>query len=205
VICAMQRVLLRGCVARRAWLFTLVVQVLCAFPTWAQAETEAGWDALKTAGAVVLFRHALAPGGGDPVGFVAGDCRTQRNLSPEGKQQAQRIGESLRQHGVKVGAVWHSEWCRTRDTARLAFPAKSAPKLRAEPAFNSFFDRSESEPASTAAARQLLLGWHGPGVLVVVTHQVNITALTGVVPQSGEGVVVQPEATQLVVKGSVRP
>jgi len=32
---------------------------------------------------------------------------------------------------------------------------------------------------------------------VVVTHQVNITALTGVVPESGSGVVLQPHADGL--------
>ena len=190
---------------RRACLAAIVVQGLCANPAWAQAGTAAGWDALKAPGAVVLFRHALAPGGGDPAGFVAGDCRTQRNLSAEGQEQARRIGATLRRHSVNVSAVWHSAWCRTRETAQLAFPAMSAPSLRAEPAFNSFFGNNDSEPAHTAAAHQLLLGWRGPGVLVVVTHQVNITALTGVVPQSGEGVVVQPEGTQLLVKASVRP
>jgi phosphohistidine phosphatase SixA len=168
-----------------------------------QANTAATWQALKAPGSIVLFRHALAPGGGDPAGFVAGDCSTQRNLGEEGRQQAKRLGDTLRHNGVNVTAVWHSAWCRTRDTAQLAFPHLAAPLLRAEPAFNSFFGNPSDEPAQTAAARQLLLGWRGPGTLIVVTHQVNITALTGIVPQSGEGVVLQLEGTQLVTKGRV--
>lgn len=178
---------------------------LAVAPAFAQANPAQAWDALRSPGAIVLFRHALAPGGGDPAGFVAGDCTTQRNLSEEGQNQARRIGTVIRQNGVQVGAVWHSEWCRTRDTARLAFPSMTAPALRAEPAFNSFFGRPDSEPAQTAAARKLLMGWRGPGALVVVTHQVNITALTGVVPQSGEGVVVVSQGQRFVVTGRVSP
>ena len=190
---------------RRACLAATIVQAFCLVPAGAQAGSSTAWESLKAPGAVVLFRHASAPGGGDPAGFVLGDCRTQRNLSAEGQEQARRIGATLRQRGVNVSAVWHSAWCRTQETAQLAFPAMSPPSLRAEPAFNSFFGNTDSGPAHTAAARQLLLGWRGPGALVVVTHQVNITALTGVVPQSGEGVVLQPEGEQLLVKGSVLP
>jgi phosphohistidine phosphatase SixA len=166
---------------------------------------EAAWAALKKPGAMVLFRHALAPGGGDPPGFKAGDCSTQRNLSEEGRQQARRIGQTLRERGVAVQEVWHSAWCRTRDTAQLAFPSMQAPVLRPEPAFNSFFGDRSSEPAQTAAARKLLLAWRGPGALVVVTHQVNISALTEVFPQSGEGMVLLREGQQLRLAGRILP
>lgn len=183
----------------------LILSAACiAWPSVGFAD-EAAWAALKKPGAIVLFRHALAPGGGDPPGFKAGDCSTQRNLSEEGKQQARRMGQTLRERGIKVQAVWHSAWCRTRDTAQLAFPEFAAPQLRPEPAFNSFFGDRSTEPAQTAAARKLLLAWRGPGVLVVVTHQVNITALTGITPQSGEGVVLQSEAGKHVVKGQLLP
>ena len=46
--------------------------------------------------------------------------------------------------------------------------------------------------AQTRAARELAGGWRGPGNLVLVTHQVNMTALTGVFPASGEAVVTTP-------------
>lgn len=171
----------------------------------AQPSEDAAWAALKKPGAMVLFRHALAPGGGDPPGFKVGDCSTQRNLSEEGITQAKRIGQTLRERGVKVQAVWHSAWCRTRDTAQLAFPDLKAPSLKAEPAFNSFFADRSLEPAQTAAARELLLKWQGPGTLVVVTHQVNITQLTEIFPQSGEGIVLAREGKQLRVVGRIMP
>ena len=174
-------------------------------PAWAQSDVSNAVESLKTSGSIVLFRHALAPGGGDPPGFVLGDCRTQRNLSEEGRDQAKRLGANLLQRSALVGAVWHSQWCRARDTAALAFPAMSAPTLRAEPAFNSFFGKPESEPVQTEIARKLLMQWRGPGALVVVTHQVNITAITGEIPQSGEGIVILRNGDRLIVQGRIPP
>jgi phosphohistidine phosphatase SixA len=192
---------------RRQW---LAFAATAGLPAFAFAQTAspsdaAAWAALKAPGSIVLFRHALAPGGGDPPGFKADDCSTQRNLSEEGQVQAKRIGQTLQGRGIKVQTVWHSAWCRTRDTAQLAFPDLRSPALRTEPAFNSFFSDRSTEPAQTAAARKMLLAWRGPGTLVVVTHQVNITQLTEIFPQSGEGVVLQREGGQLVVKGRIQP
>lgn len=170
-------------------------------PATEAAVTEAAaWDALR-GGAIVLFRHAHAPGGGDPAGMRLGDCATQRNLDATGRAQAERIGQALRGQGVPIGAVLTSEWCRTRETAELAFPGRARP----EPIFNSFFADRSTGPAQTEAARALLLGWAGPGALFVSTHQVNITALTRIVPASGEGIVLQRQGEELVVVGRIRP
>jgi phosphohistidine phosphatase SixA len=166
----------------------------------AASEAAAAWEALRP-GAIVLFRHAIAPGTGDPSGMRLGDCSTQRNLDEAGRAQARRIGEAVRAQGVAVGAVLASRWCRAAETADLAFPGRARP----EPALDSFFAERGEGPARTAEARRILLGWSGPGALVVVTHQVNITALTGVVPSSGEGVVLRRGGGDLVVVGRVKP
>lgn len=158
------------------------------------------WDTLRRGG-IALFRHANAPGGGDPAGMRLDDCATQRNLDALGRSQAVRIGEAFRAKGIAVGAVLASQWCRTTETAALAFPGRG----RAEPAFNSFFGDAAAGPAQTAAARRILLGWDGPGALCVVTHQVNITALSGIVPASAEGVVLRRVDDALVVAGRIRP
>ena len=166
----------------------------------AQAEGEAAWEALRQ-GAVLLIRHANAPGVGDPINFKLGDCRTQRNLDQTGREQARRLGAQFVSHQVAVGAVLVSQWCRTQETAELAFPSR----VRENANVNSFFGDSTSQPAQTAAALNILKRWQGPGALVVVTHQVNITALTGVVPTSGEGVVVRSKADGIEVIGRLVP
>jgi phosphohistidine phosphatase SixA len=161
----------------------------------------AGADAGLQPGSVVLIRHALAPGVGDPERFALNDCSTQRNLSEEGRAQAVRIGQFFRQLSVPVDAVWSSQWCRTRDTADLAFPGKRVDK----PAFNSFFGEPDAAPAQTRAAQDSLNAWTGKGLLVVVTHQVNITAISGVVPASGEAVVLGRRNGIWTVTGRLMP
>lgn len=153
-------------------------------PAQAQAAVADVWSQLGD-GSVLLYRHANAPGIGDPPNFKLGDCSTQRNLDNAGRRQATRIGQALRERGVLVSAVWASPWCRTIETAALAFPAQ---KVVAQAAFASFFNDVDRRPAQTGDAQALLQAWRGPGPLVVVTHQVNITALTGLGSASGEGV-----------------
>ena len=164
------------------------------------AFAQAPWPPLDD-GSIVLFRHAEAPGFGDPEGFKLGDCRTQRNLDDTGRAQARRLGEAFRTRGVAVGAVLTSQWCRTRETAELAFPGQ----VRDDPRFNSFFGERTREPVQTAAALAILNRWRGPGVLVVVTHQVNISALTNLPTASGEGVVLRPQGDGVTVVGRIRP
>jgi phosphohistidine phosphatase SixA len=160
------------------------------------------WAELAKPGAIVLFRHATAPGVGDPPGFKPDDCATQRNLDERGRAEARKLGEQFRARKIQVGSVLSSQWCRTRETASLAFG-----RVSDEPAFNSFFRLSpEARDAQTAQARALLARWRGPGALVVVTHQVNIQALAGVGAASAEGVVVRPAADgSLQVVATIQP
>ncbi len=159
---------------------------------WPQAPlaSEAAWQALRDGGTIALFRHARAPGTGDPPQFRLEDCATQRNLSAEGRRQAQGIGEQFKARQVLVEQVLSSRWCRALDTARLAFGNVIEPF----PPLDSFFAGRNREDAQTEAVRQRIGTWRSQGVLVLVTHQVNITALTGVFPAEGEGLVLRPKA-----------
>jgi phosphohistidine phosphatase SixA len=190
--------------SRRNTLALALASVCSVVPATVVAQIPGGegvsWDALRQ-GAVVLFRHADAPGTGDPPGFRIDDCATQRNLGDEGRAQARRIGERFRALAIPVGSVLTSQWCRCRDTAELAFPGRA----RQEPAFNSFFGERGREGSQTSAARTLLIDWRGQGALVVVTHQVNIQSLTGISPASGEGVVVRGTGKELKVLGRITP
>lgn len=159
------------------------------------------WSVLGSGPIIVLMRHANAPGVGDPPPFTLGRCETQRNLDDSGRRQARAFGASFRRQAGPPAAVWSSQWCRCLDTAREAFGAV----VQEQAAFNSFFAERDQAEAQTEAARGLLRGWRGPGVLVVVTHQVNITALTGIFPASGEAWVLRAEGARLAVLGRLPP
>ncbi len=147
---------------------------------------EAVWQRLREGGHAILIRHALAPGAGDPPGFVLGDCSTQRNLSEEGRAQARRIGAAIRNAGVKVDRVLSSRWCRASETAALLGLGPAEPFAP----LDSFFADSTQGAQRTAETRALLKTL-GARTVVLVTHQVNITALTGIYPASGEMIVVK--------------
>jgi len=146
------------------------------------------------------MRHARAPGTGDPAGFKLGDCATQRNLDAFGRAQARRIGESLRRHGIAPDLVLTSAWCRSTDTARLL----GAGPVVVEPLLNSFFgqDGRGGEQTRRLSARIAKLGAQKA---IMVTHQVNITALTGIITASGEIIVIaMPSPGNLAVIGRIR-
>jgi phosphohistidine phosphatase SixA len=156
-----------------------------------------GWDALREPGAIAIMRHALAPGTGDPDMFDVTDCATQRNLDARGRAQASAIGAALRERGITFDTVLTSQWCRCRETAELldVGPVTEAPAL------NSFFQNRSTRDAQTAAAREIIA--NAEGTLMMVTHQVNITALTGQFASSGEILVIRDTGNVIEVLVSI--
>jgi phosphohistidine phosphatase SixA len=156
----------------------------------ALASEEALREILRTPGHVILMRHASAPGTGDPDGFRLEDCGTQRNLSAAGHAEAAGIGTGLRALGVERAAVYSSRWCRCLDTARGLGLGPVTPL----PALDSFFADRTVADERTAALKAWLAAADLAGPTVLVTHQVNITALTNVVPVQGEWLVARRRA-----------
>jgi phosphohistidine phosphatase SixA len=186
---------------RRLALPLLAALCLTLLNSAAQAN-EAVWDRLRGGGLVVMIRHANAPGTGDPPGFRADDCATQRNLSAEGRAQAAALGAAFRDRGIPVGRVLSSRWCRAIDTARLAFGSAEI-----EPALDSLFGRRDQAEAQSASTRAIMRAWTSTEKnLVMVTHNANIAALTGLSPADAEAIVVRPVTDdRLEVIGRVRP
>jgi len=180
--------------ARRALLLALLPALLaCGLPATALA-SEAVWKSLREGGLVVLLRHSLTvPGVGDPPSFKLDDCSTQRLLSESGRAQARRLGAAFRSRDIPVGAVLSSRWCRCLDTASLAFE-----KVEPWPVIDSFFDAyARGLPANargrqTAALRERIASHRGRDNLVLVTHQVNITAVSDLYPAMDEMLVLRP-------------
>jgi len=163
------------------------------------------WQKLQDGKAVALLRHALAPGNGDPVEFNVDDCATQRNLSPEGVAQADRIGALFRAQGIAHADVYSSQWCRCIDTANEL----NLGTVIALPLLNSFYQDRSTQRAQTDKLKQWiekrLENRSDDTTLpaVMVSHQVNITSLTNVYPSSGEIVIVGYQDANLVVLGTL--
>jgi broad specificity phosphatase PhoE len=173
-----------------------LLAVLCCQPVLAD---DALWAGLRSGEQVALMRHAEAPGVGDPAGFTLADCATQRNLSDQGRRQAKDAGALFRSKGVNSATVYSSQWCRCLDTAGALALGPVVP----QPALNSFFGESGRGGEQTETLRRLIRERPAGKPLVMVTHQVNITALSGVYPQSGEIVVLRMEGAQLTVAGRI--
>ena len=175
---------------RRAFLAGAAAAALAPRASGADADA-ALLDRLRRGGLVILIRHASTePGLGDPKGFRVGDCATQRNLSAQGRAEARRIGERLASERVPIDRVYTSPWCRCRDTASAAFG-------RAEDwePLSSFFDFPDREAEFTEALRKRIAGYGRKppaGNVVMVTHNVNIAALTRESVGTSELVVVEP-------------
>lgn len=171
----------------KRWTGIILAAALAAVQA-APAAAQDVWQAARAEGTHLLMRHAIAPGTGDPSNFVVGNCATQRNLSEEGRRQAERIGGKLRENDVAIDLVLTSQWCRGRDTAdRLGFRP-----VEDEPSLSSFFAGRGDRRVQTEALKRRIAELDASGQkAALVSHQVNITALTGVYPSSGEIVVIR--------------
>jgi phosphohistidine phosphatase SixA len=170
--------------SRRAFLLAA-----CAAPFARAQDDETGWMRLREGGHVILVRHASTVAGvGDPPTFRQGDCATQRNLSEAGRAEARRLGERLKAERVPIGKVYTSPWCRCRETALLE--AEEWQPL------GSFFEQPHREAEDTESVKKRISGYSrrpkGPNV-VMVTHNVNIAALTKLSVAQAEMVVVRPD------------
>jgi phosphohistidine phosphatase SixA len=161
-------------------------------------------ELLKKPDHVLLMRHAIAPGIGDPAGYKLQDCKTQRNLDATGRAQAQKTGQWLKAQGVGNALVFSSAWCRCKETAEnLAF---GTPALEAS--LNSFFDDMRQGSQSNANLQKFIanqLKAKGEKALVLVTHQVNITQFTGETVGSGDMVLAKVNAAGKMISFKTYP
>ncbi len=132
---------------------------------------------------LIFIRHALAPGNGDPDNFNINDCSTQRNIDQKGIQQSKKIGLFFKKNNIKIDRVLSSEWCRCKDTARIAFK-----NFETFNALNSFYDEkfASNERKQIEDLKHFISNWHSDKNLVLVTHFVVISSILNVGASSGE-------------------
>ena len=140
-------------------------------------------EILKKDNNIIFIRHAIAPGNGDPQNFDILDCSTQRNLSKDGELQALKIGQFFKKNDIKFSKVLSSEWCRCKDTAKIAFGGYETKNF-----LNSFYDErfSENKDKQILDFQKFIKNWDYSGNLVLVTHYVVISEILKKTTSSGE-------------------
>ena len=138
---------------------------------------------LKEGEKLIFIRHAIAPGGGDPIDFDILRCETQRNLSKEGIAQSKNIGKFFSENNIQIDKVLSSEWCRCKQTAKYAFN-----KYETRSFLNSFFSAkfASNKNKQIYDLKKYINEWSGDNNLVLVTHYVTIQEVLNVTPSSGE-------------------
>jgi phosphohistidine phosphatase SixA len=163
--------------------------LLLACPVLAQPKAQL-IDQLREGGYVLYLRHTSTDFSQNDSRMTSyEDCASQRNLTDQGRDEARAIGEHVKRLKIPVGEVLASPFCRTMETARLAFgKAKATNDVRGGPA-------RTDDPARYASLRKLLSSKIPKGQnLVISSHGNPFHAVAGP-PYLAEGEisVVRPE------------
>ena len=175
--------------------FIILYVVFSLIPNIAKTELI---DTLKENNKLIFIRHALAPGNGDPDEFNILDCNTQRNLDSIGKEQSVRLGQYFKVNNVPIDVVLSSEWCRCKETAKLAFQNYETFKP-----LNSFYDPKfyKNKESQLNNLKKFINNLEEEGNIVFVTHYVVIASIFGVGVTSGEILIAN---RNLKVLGSIK-
>ena len=140
-------------------------------------------DSLQEGKKLIFIRHAYAPGNGDPNNFNLKDCSTQRNLNQKGIEQSKKIKLFFKKNDIKFDKVLSSEWCRCKDTARIAFK-----NFETYEALNSFYGEkfASNKTKQIKDLKIYIKNWSGDQNLVFVTHYVVISEILNTSASSGE-------------------
>jgi phosphohistidine phosphatase SixA len=147
-------------------------------------------EALQDGGYVVYLRHAATDRSKEDAGVVdLEDCSTQRNLTDVGREQAREIGRGFRALEIPIGEVRSSEYCRTRETAELAFD-----DVELDPDLTGFPNEGDPGYAQRVQrTKELLATRPADGEnTVLVSHIKNIEASAAITIDEGELAVFEP-------------
>ena len=144
--------------------------------------------AMQSKGYILMLRHAIAPGFGDPDDIEIGDCSTQRNLDEQGREQSRQIGVWLKRNNITPSAIYSSQWCRCLDTARLL----DLGEVKELSALNSFFQMAENRESNIKNLKQFISEQHtDKNLIIMITHSVTISAIAGQSVASGDGILLK--------------
>mgnify|MGYP001350826517 CR=1 FL=1 len=140
---------------------------------------------------IIFLRHSIAPGFGDPDFFNLNNCNTQRNLNEEGILQSKNIGIYFKSNNIRFSEVLSSEWCRCKDTVK----EMDIGKWKTFSGLNSFFQGFSDKNEVLKKLNKKLSSTTNDELILMVTHQVVISSITGLAPLSG-GIIIYNSQTR---------
>jgi hypothetical protein len=154
---------------------------------------------LREGGYVLYMRHASTDFSQNDARMTSyEDCDNQRNLTEKGREEARRIGAHVKRLGIPIGDVLASPYCRTMETARLAFgTARASNEVRGGPV-----DATRYDALKKLLSTEVRRGENR----VISSHGNPFQALAGS-PYLAEGeiAVVRPEGSGFSVIARIRP
>ena len=196
---------------------SLALAAALAIPAWAQraAGSSQGYSSapkrevapaellaeLRKGGYILYFRHAATDFSQNDSNMKSfEDCASQRNLIDRGRTDARAVGAAIKQLAIPVGAVLASPFCRTVETAQLAFGrAEKTQQVRGGPAAPADSDRY-------APLRKMLIAPAEKGAnLAIVSHANPFYSVAG--PPylaEGEAAVIRPLGSGFEVFAKIR-
>ena len=156
-------------------------------------------DAVRDGGHVLYLRHTRTPQDAVDQPDPLGDCSRQRLLDDAGRADARALGAAVRALEVPVGEVLASPFCRTVETAELAFGRVVTEDGLLSPT-------PSTRGRTTRVLRELLSTVPDDGEnTVLVGHLTNLQLLSTASPEEGGTVVLRPDGEGFVLVGSVPP
>jgi len=140
--------------------------LLFASLAWAQPDASL-LPKLRQGGYVLYLRHASTDFSQNDARMTSyEDCSTQRNLTDKGRGEARLLGEQVKRLRIPIGPVHASPFCRTMETARLAFG-------KAQPTGEARGGPSTADAARYAPLRKLLATSPPSGSNAVISSHGN--------------------------------
>lgn len=182
--------------------FQYLAVLLFSSAAWGQAPADLVQQ-LRGGGYVLYMRHASTDFSQNDSQMTSyEDCASQRNLTDKGRQEAREIGGHVKRLRIPIGEVLASPFCRTMETARLAFgKARAMSEVRGGPV------RSDDPNRYEGLRRLLGTPPKGKTNNVISSHGNPFQAVAGS-PYLAEGeiAVVRPEGgTRCTVVARIRP
>ncbi len=147
---------------------------------------------LRKGGYVIFFRHTATDQQQKDRDLDFADCDTQRNLNQKGREEAQAIGASFKRLNVPVGKVLASPFCRTLETAEIAFDKSAI----SQGLVSITYARTQTPELVKAVVKKIRTPPLDATNTILVGHGVNLNVALELELKEGGAAIFKPKANR---------